>query len=186
MKVKVWEFMDLRQGNMSIAEYTAKFNELARFCPSMVPNDETRKTRYMQGLRVHVAKQIDSGSHGPTSFSDAVQRALRNESWDKAPSGASNSREGGTSNQSGKSASGRFRSGNRSRKKRFEGRSNENRGEIVRTEKKGNVGNSNNSNSNNNNRGCNNNNNREGKRRGGPRTGNSKVQAPSYPLCPKC
>ena len=37
----------------------------------------------MLGLRVEIAKQIDSGSHGPESYADAVQRALRNESWDK-------------------------------------------------------------------------------------------------------
>ena len=37
----------------------------------------------MLRLRVDVAKQIDGSSHGPNSFGDAVQRALRNESWDK-------------------------------------------------------------------------------------------------------
>ena len=92
MKVKMWEFMDLRQGNMTVAEYTSKFNELARFCPTMVPNDDTRKNKYMQGMKISIAKQIDSGSQGPTSFSDAVQRALRNESWDRAPSKVSQNR----------------------------------------------------------------------------------------------
>ena len=37
----------------------------------------------MRGLNVEVAKQIDTGSQGPETYSDAVQRALRNESWDR-------------------------------------------------------------------------------------------------------
>ena len=35
----------------------------------------------MLGLRIDVAKQIDSVSHSLVSFADAVQRTLRNESW---------------------------------------------------------------------------------------------------------
>ena len=61
----------------------AKFNELARFAPFIVPTDEARKRKFMLGLKVDVAKQIDSGSHGPETYADAVQRALRNESWDR-------------------------------------------------------------------------------------------------------
>ena len=75
--------MYLRQGKMTITEYVAKFNKLARFAPSIVPIDEARKKKFMLGLRVDVAKQIDSGSHDPESFTDVVQRALRNESWDR-------------------------------------------------------------------------------------------------------
>ena len=48
-----------------------------------MPTDDARKRKFMLGLRVEIAKQIDSGSHGPESYADAVQRALRNESWDR-------------------------------------------------------------------------------------------------------
>ena len=48
-----------------------------------MPTNDARKRKFMLGLRVEIAKQIDSGSHGPESYADAVQRALRNESWDK-------------------------------------------------------------------------------------------------------
>ena len=41
----------------------AKFNELARFAPSIVSIEEARKRKLMLGLRVDVAKQIDSSSH---------------------------------------------------------------------------------------------------------------------------
>ena len=68
---------------MTVTEYVAKFNELARFAPFIVSTDEARKKNFMLGLKVDVAKQIDSGSHGPETYANAVQRALRNESWDR-------------------------------------------------------------------------------------------------------
>ena len=68
---------------MTVTEYVVKFSELACFVPTIVPTDDARKRKFMLGLRVEIAKQIDSGSHGPESYADAVQRALRNESWDK-------------------------------------------------------------------------------------------------------
>ena len=80
---KVQEFMNLKQGRLTVTEYVAKFTELARFSPTIVPTDDARKRKFMLGLRVEIAKQIDSGSHGPESYADAVQRALRNESWDR-------------------------------------------------------------------------------------------------------
>ena len=80
---KIQEFMNLKQGKMTVTEYVTKFTELARFAPTIVPIDDARKRKFMLGLRVEVAKQIDGGSHGPRSYADAVQRALRNESWDR-------------------------------------------------------------------------------------------------------
>ena len=53
---KIQEFMDLKQGKMSVTEYVAKFSELARFAPSMVPTDDSRKKRFMWGLRKDVVK----------------------------------------------------------------------------------------------------------------------------------
>ena len=37
---KVHELMNLTQGRMSVAEYTAKFYQLARFATSMIPTNE--------------------------------------------------------------------------------------------------------------------------------------------------
>ena len=48
-----------------------------------MPTDEARKRKFMLGLKVDMAKQIDSGSHGLETYADVVQRALRNESWDR-------------------------------------------------------------------------------------------------------
>ena len=68
---------------MTVTEYVAKFNELARFALFIVPTDEARKRKFMLGLKVDVAKHIDNGSHGLETYTDAVQRVLRNESWDR-------------------------------------------------------------------------------------------------------
>ena len=68
---------------MTVTEYLAKFDELARSAPFIVLTDEACKRKFMLGLKVDVAKQIDNGSHSLETFDDAVQRALRNESWDR-------------------------------------------------------------------------------------------------------
>ena len=81
---KVQEFIYLRQDKMTVTEYVTKFNELAFFAPSIMPTNEARKKKFMLGLRVEVAKQIDSDSHDPETFTDAIQRVLRNKSWDRS------------------------------------------------------------------------------------------------------
>ena len=47
---KISEFINLKQGTMSVADYTAKFEELAQFAPTMVPNDSARKMKFIHGL----------------------------------------------------------------------------------------------------------------------------------------
>ena len=68
---------------MSIAEYVTKFDVLSRFAPTIVPIDDVRKMKFMHGLRIEIARQIDSGKEGPESYADVVQHALRNNGWDK-------------------------------------------------------------------------------------------------------
>ena len=68
---------------MKITKYVAKFTKLARFALTIVPIDDARKRKFVLGLRVEIAKQIDSESHGLKSYTDDVQRALKNESWDR-------------------------------------------------------------------------------------------------------
>ena len=53
--------MDLRQERMTIAEYTAKFDELARYAPTMVATDDANKMKYMHALSVEIVTQVDSG-----------------------------------------------------------------------------------------------------------------------------
>ena len=61
----------------------AKFDELARFAPTIVPTDDARKIKFMHGLCPEVAKQIDNSRQGLGSYADAVQRALRYDGWDR-------------------------------------------------------------------------------------------------------
>ena len=37
---------------MTVAEYTAKFDELSRYAPTLVATDDARKIKYMHGLSV--------------------------------------------------------------------------------------------------------------------------------------
>ena len=79
---------------MSVTEYMTKFTKLARFSPTIVPTNDASKRKFMLGLKVEVAKQIDGGSHGLRSYADAVQRILWNKSWDRIdPMTASNKEE---------------------------------------------------------------------------------------------
>ena len=66
-----------------MAEYTAKFDELARFAPLMVPTNAARRMKYMDGLNIDIVKQVDNGESGPQSYADAVHRALRIDGWDE-------------------------------------------------------------------------------------------------------
>ena len=85
--------MDLRQGKITVLEYIAKFEELARFSTSITPTDEARKIKYMLRLRIYIARQIDSIKERSESYADAVQRALRFESWNKRKEGSASGRE---------------------------------------------------------------------------------------------
>ena len=63
-----------------MAEYTAKFDELALFAPTIVQTDVARKMKYMHGIRTKIVKQVDSGKKGPESFAN---RAMRNDGWNR-------------------------------------------------------------------------------------------------------
>ncbi|XP_028065874.1 uncharacterized protein LOC114268839 [Camellia sinensis] len=51
---KVSEFEQLKQGTMSVAEYEAKFTELARYAPHMVDTDYKKARKFEGGLHVEV------------------------------------------------------------------------------------------------------------------------------------
>ena len=78
---KMNEFINLRQGKLSVADYVLKFDQLARFAPDIVATDTSRKNKFMRGLNSDIARFVDTGREGPASYADAVQRALRSESW---------------------------------------------------------------------------------------------------------
>ena len=50
MKLKKKEFLALKQGSMSVAEYRDKFIQLSWYAPTEVDDDEKRPELFMEGL----------------------------------------------------------------------------------------------------------------------------------------
>ena len=50
MKLKKKEFLSLKQGRRSVAEYLYEFNHLARYAPEEVSTDEAKQEKFMDGL----------------------------------------------------------------------------------------------------------------------------------------
>ena len=46
---KIEEFINLRQGNMSVEEYALKFSMLSRYAPSLVSNSREEMSRFVTG-----------------------------------------------------------------------------------------------------------------------------------------
>ena len=49
-KVKVEEFINLKQGNMSVVEYSLKFSTFSRYSPSLVSNPRYEMSRFVMGV----------------------------------------------------------------------------------------------------------------------------------------
>ena len=50
MKLKKKEFLALKKGSMTIAEYRDKFIQLSQYAPTKVEDDEKRLELFMEGL----------------------------------------------------------------------------------------------------------------------------------------
>ncbi|XP_028105993.1 uncharacterized protein LOC114305070 [Camellia sinensis] len=55
---KMSEFQELKQGRISVAEYKAKFIELARFSPHMVDTDYKKAHKFEGGLDLHICDRV--------------------------------------------------------------------------------------------------------------------------------
>ena len=55
---KAQEFLDLKQGNMTMLEYVAKFNELARFGDDDVATDMAKVRKFDDGLKLSILGKI--------------------------------------------------------------------------------------------------------------------------------
>ena len=67
------EFIDLVQGNMTVQEYTTRFERLSRFAPYMVDTQKRRVRKYTQGLRSHLRRYLIE--HQDRRFEDIVGMA---------------------------------------------------------------------------------------------------------------
>ncbi|GMN73670.1 hypothetical protein TIFTF001_053065 [Ficus carica] len=75
------EFTNLRQGSMTVMEAVKKFEQLARLCPELVPNEKEKVRRMMKMFRTDISKQVSASSSPPTLVSDCISRAIRAEYW---------------------------------------------------------------------------------------------------------
>ncbi|XP_073138920.1 uncharacterized protein [Henckelia pumila] len=72
-KDKSAEFSNLRQGNLNIEEYVAKFSSLLKFSPHIAATDEAMADQFINGLNPDVFTLVNSG--GPNTFADALNKA---------------------------------------------------------------------------------------------------------------
>ena len=56
---KVAEFMELKQGSLTVAEYEAKFTELARFAPHVIDTDYKKARHFEGGLRDDILERVN-------------------------------------------------------------------------------------------------------------------------------
>ena len=55
---KAWEFLELKQGNMIVLEYVAKFTELAHFGDDYVATDMAKVLKFEDGLKLSIRGKI--------------------------------------------------------------------------------------------------------------------------------
>ncbi|XP_038973848.1 uncharacterized protein LOC120105444 [Phoenix dactylifera] len=67
------EFLNLSQGTMTVDEYEAEFDRLARFAPTLVIDAESRIRRFKEGLKPHLRRGL-AAVHS-TNYDDLVDRA---------------------------------------------------------------------------------------------------------------
>lgn len=52
------EFMSLKQGTKSVAEYEAHFTSQSKFAPELVATDQKHKRHFVQGLNLEIQKAL--------------------------------------------------------------------------------------------------------------------------------
>jgi hypothetical protein len=60
MRLKKKEFLSLKQGGMSVAEYWDRFIEVSRYAPEEVADDPKKQERFMEGLVGPLRYQLTS------------------------------------------------------------------------------------------------------------------------------
>jgi len=74
-RAKVQEFLSLKQGNTSVLQYAAKFNELGCFAPNPVAIKELKMDHFEQGLKGNIKSMI--ARHTFDSHKEMYQRAVK-------------------------------------------------------------------------------------------------------------
>ena len=72
---KVWEFTNLTQGVMTIAEYEVKFDQLSRYVMHLVASEQDKCNKFEAGLHMEIKKGISA--RDMHTFTDLREVALR-------------------------------------------------------------------------------------------------------------
>ncbi|KZV23850.1 Pol polyprotein, partial [Dorcoceras hygrometricum] len=72
-KDKGAEFANMRQGQLNIEEYVAKFTSLLKFAPHVAISDEAQADQFINGLNPDVFTLVNTGR--PNTFADVLNRA---------------------------------------------------------------------------------------------------------------
>ncbi|XP_074342240.1 uncharacterized protein LOC141679718 [Apium graveolens] len=95
------KFLELKEGNMSVAEYEAKFTELSRFIPYHVDTDEKKAKQFQQGLKPYIQNRI--AVFEITNYTTLVQKAAIMESGSELYAKDANVKKRKFQNHSGRS-----------------------------------------------------------------------------------
>jgi hypothetical protein len=60
---KISEFLDLKQGSLSVMEYANKFNHLAQYTGTHIDSDEKKRDRFYRGLSCILQKELYTGNY---------------------------------------------------------------------------------------------------------------------------
>ena len=76
LRVQEDEFLNLKQGTMTVIEAVNKFEQLSRLCPSMVRTEEDKLRWLMDMFRPDIALAIENGRSPPHTVARCVERAI--------------------------------------------------------------------------------------------------------------
>ena len=58
---KQWEFLNLKQRTMTVAEYEVRFTQLSHYAPMMVATERDRCCRFEEGFHYDIRSRITLG-----------------------------------------------------------------------------------------------------------------------------
>ncbi|KAL5542424.1 hypothetical protein UlMin_010134 [Ulmus minor] len=76
LRVQEDEFLNMKQGTMTVIDAVNKFEQLSRLCPSMIRTEEDKLRRIMDMLQPDITLAIESGGSPPRTVAKCVERAI--------------------------------------------------------------------------------------------------------------
>ncbi|XP_058099785.1 uncharacterized protein LOC131244151 [Magnolia sinica] len=72
---KIAQFLKLEQGNMTVAQYEAKFEELSQYMPKALKDEENKLEKFKEGLKPGIQSRLCTWDFG--GFPELVDKAMR-------------------------------------------------------------------------------------------------------------